>query len=197
MRCLTLSRSAFAWLAVLGVALGALVACASHPATVQVACAATMDDGYVLVVEPAHQGTTVPKPPRQAKTTAAPKTTAAKPSAPAPKTSSANSAPKVPTPPKGDKAYTPPGESAYTPPKNTTQPKEDLDAAKASLKSDQKLSRSGTYTSPVTQHVYVYHDATYFGHLGWHDPYDPYDPYNITNPYSPFNGYHFAWVDRC
>lgn len=149
----------------------------SSSRTVPVACADTMDAFVAPTTTtkaPAVTTTTRVKPPTTTTTTK-----------------------KLPEPPKGTTTINPPGEQAYVPPANVKQPQEDIDAAKSSLKSDQKLSKGGSYESPVTHHVYHWHDDSYYSHLRIHDPYDPYDPYNWHNGNSPFNGYHLIIVDAC
>lgn len=186
----------------------ALVACGGGVVTTtHVACAATMDSDY-MVVQPAAMAppkpvtTNSPKanvPPSPTGQNGAARTTTVAPTPTVPKVTGTSGAGSIPPPPTGTKQYTVPGEKAYTPPQNTTQPAADLSAAKNSLQSGQQLSMdtSRGYTSPVTHHVYVYHDATYFNRAGFHDPYDPYDPYNLTNVFSPWYGYHFAMVAHC
>jgi hypothetical protein len=93
---------------------------------------------------------------------------------------------------------TPPGEKSYTPPPADRQPpRRQVDAAVKSAPA--KVSTSGHYRSPVTHHVYVYHDSGYYGSPGYLlDLYDPYNPYNYySNVWSPFYGRPFILVDRC
>lgn len=91
----------------------------------------------------------------------------------------------------------PPGEKAYTPPRaDVRPPAKDYDRA-ARLAPD-RLSRTGSYRSPVTSHIYVWHEPTYYSSSGYRlDLYDPFNPWNYTNPFSPFYGRSYNLVDRC
>lgn len=104
---------------------------------------------------------------------------------------------RVPAPPSSQQRRSVPGERAYTPPANVRQPQADINLVRRHMPTRLSTSSHDHYVSPVTHHVYMYHDTGYFGHLGWHDPYDPYDPYNWHNPYSPFYGAHFRMVSHC
>lgn len=86
---------------------------------------------------------------------------------------------------------TPPGEKAYTPPSPKVKPSTQ-DFSKAQTSAPQSVTTTGGYTSPVNNHLYLYHQPDYFMtavYLSALDLYDPYDPYNYYyRPFSPFYG---------
>lgn len=86
---------------------------------------------------------------------------------------------------------TPPGEKAYSPPSPKVKPSTQ-DFSKAQSAAPRSVTTSGGYTSPVTNHYYVYHQPDYFMtalYLSAFDLYSPYDPFNYYGrPFSPFYG---------
>lgn len=92
---------------------------------------------------------------------------------------------------------TPPGEKSYKPPAaDVRPPAKQYD--RAAVAAPERITRSGSYRSPVTHHVYVWHDPIYYGSMGYiPDLFDPYNPWNRTNPLSPFFGLPYNLVDAC
>lgn len=92
---------------------------------------------------------------------------------------------------------TPPGEKSYKPPPaDVKPPAKKYDAAAKSAPA--KVSRNGSYRSPVTHHTYVFHDALWYSSPGYRmDLFDPFNPWNYTNPLSPFYSRPYVVVDRC
>ncbi len=92
---------------------------------------------------------------------------------------------------------TPPGEKSYTPPPaDVRPPAKDYD--RAAVAAPERITRSGSYRSPVTHHVYTWHDATYYSSPSYRaDLFDPFNPWNYTNPLSPFFGRSYNLVDAC
>ncbi len=103
-------------------------------------------------------------------------------------------------PPAGQNAkskVTPPGEKSYTPPPaDVRPPAKQYD--RAAVAAPERVTRTGSYRSPVTNHVYVWHDPTYYSSPGYRlDLFDPYNPWNYTNIYSPFFNRPYNLVDAC
>jgi cytoskeletal protein RodZ len=92
---------------------------------------------------------------------------------------------------------TPPGEKSYKPPRaDVRPPAKDYD--RAAVAAPQRVTRSGSYRSPVTHHVYVWHDPLYYTSPGYiPDLFDPYNQWNYTNPLSPMFGLPYNLVDAC
>jgi hypothetical protein len=92
----------------------------------------------------------------------------------------------------------PPGEKSYTPPPaDVKPPAKQVQAAQRSAPA--MVSVAGSYRSPVTHHVYIFHDAGWYGSPGYVlDIFDPYNPFNYTsNLLSPFYGRPYVLADRC
>lgn len=92
---------------------------------------------------------------------------------------------------------TPPGEKSYKPPRaDVRPPAKDYD--RAAVAAPERVTRGGSYRSPVTHHVYVWHDPIYYSSPGYlPDLFDPYNQWNYTNPLSPFFGRPYNLVDAC
>jgi hypothetical protein len=92
---------------------------------------------------------------------------------------------------------TPPGEKSYKPPPaDVRPPAKQYD--RAAVAAPQRITRTGSYRSPVTHHVYVWHDPVYYSSPGYVlDLFDPYNPWSRTNPNSPFFGMPYNLVDAC
>jgi hypothetical protein len=92
----------------------------------------------------------------------------------------------------------PPGEKSYTPPPaDVKPPAKQVQAAQRSAPA--QVSLAGSYRSPVTHHVYVFHDAGWYGSPGYVlDIFDPYNPFNYySNALSPFYGRPYVLVNQC
>lgn len=92
---------------------------------------------------------------------------------------------------------TPPGEKSYKPPPaNVRPPAKQYD--RAAVAAPERITRSGSYRSPVTHHVYTWHDPLWYSSPTYRvDLFDPYNPWNRTNPLSPFFGLPYNLVDAC
>jgi hypothetical protein len=196
--------------------LGALLVC-SMLATFAVACsdgmnsaacAATLTPANVMVVAKGggssggrsggsgSRSTSTSKPSSSSRSTpsAAPRTsnTAIKPVNSTPRPSVSRSG--------GKTTITPPSEKAYSPPSYKTAPSA-ADRSTATKAAPKSVTTTGSYTSPVTHHVYVYHDPTYFStaaYLTAIDLYNPYDPFNwYYRPFSPFYGRPYMIGTQC
>lgn len=92
---------------------------------------------------------------------------------------------------------TPPGEKSYKPPPaDVRPPAKQYD--RAAVAAPERITRNGSYRSPVTHHVYAWHDPIYYSSSSYRlDLFDPYNPWNYTNPLSPFYGRSYNLVDAC
>jgi hypothetical protein len=106
-------------------------------------------------------------------------------------------------PPLSDKTVSPPNEAPYRPPAHVRQPQADIDAVRAPYGEAANLQlskrRNQGYRSPVTNHIYVWHEHSYYNDAVYPDVYNPYDWRNYNDPLSPWVGWESRIVvfDSC